>query len=442
MIEFPKNFLWGTASLRSFKPLGLNNSATENGSFPTPSQRFPEGFLWGSATSAHQVEGGNFNDWTEWEKVNAKRLAQQAEKMYAHWMPVWYDIKDQAQAPQNYISGRAGDHYNRYEEDFDIAKSLGHKAHRFSLEWSRIEPEEGKFDEKEIEHYRQVIKALRERGIEPFVSLWHWTLPVWLAQKGGFENRKISRYFRRYVDRVSRSLADVTFWITLNEPLIISSHAYLKGSWPPQQRSFLKYWRVINNLASAHQVAYEVIWRNCKNPQVGIAKNNIYFEGWLAPLANWWWNQRFLNKISRYQDFICLNYYFHNRIKGFKFNQNENKWLSDMGWEIYPEGIYHVLKNLRRYKKPIYITENGVADAGDIHREKFIKEHLRWVHKAIGEDVDVKGYFYWSLLDNFEWDKGFWPRFGLVEIDYKTFNRTLRPSARSYAEICRSNILK
>src|SRR3989344_5295476 len=133
-------------------------------------ERFPENFYWGSATSAHQVEGGNRNDWTEWEKANADRLAKEAERKFGY-LPNWPEIKEQAQNPKNYISGRACEHYNRYEEDFDIAKSLRHNAHRFSIEWSRIEPEEGKWDEKEIEHYRQVVRALRSRGLEPFVTL-------------------------------------------------------------------------------------------------------------------------------------------------------------------------------------------------------------------------------------------------------------------------------
>ena len=163
--------------------------------------QFPKGFYWGSATSAHQVEGDNVNDWSEWEKENAERLAKEAENKFGH-LPNWSDIKEQAQSPQNYISGRACDHYNRYEEDFDIAKSLGHNAHRFSIEWSRIEPEEGKFNEKEIEHYRKVIKALKKRDIEPFVTLWHWTLPIWLADKGGVRNKKFILYFGRYVSKI------------------------------------------------------------------------------------------------------------------------------------------------------------------------------------------------------------------------------------------------
>jgi len=215
------------------------------------------------------------------------------------------------------------------------------------------------------------------------------------------------------------------------------------------KKSFFKFLKVYRNLIDAHKQVFDSIHTWVSDTQVGIAKNNSYFEGWLAPILNYFWNNWFLNKIKNHQNFIGLNYYFHNRIKGFKLNQNDNKEVSDFDWEIYPEGIYHVLKDLQKYRKPIYITENGVADAKDIHREKFIKEHLRWTHKAIAEGVDVRGYFYWSLLDNFEWDKGFWPRFGLVEMDYsakggsasggKTLERKIRPSALEYAKIAKEN---
>ncbi len=410
--------------------------------------QFPKNFYWGSATSAHQVEGNNHNDWSIWEIENAERLAKEAEKKFGH-LQNWAEIKEEAQNPQNYISGRACNHYNRYEEDFDIAKSLRHNAHRFSIEWSRIEPEEGKFNEKEIEHYKKVIKALRSRGLEPFVTLWHWPIPIWLKNKGGWQSRKITDYFERYVEKIVFALKDdVKFWITLNEPEIFSSMSYLKGVWPPQKENPISYFLAIRNLIKAHRKAYQIIKKIQPDAQIGIAKNNIYFEEAgkgvdfiLKKIIDWWWNFYFLNKIKNHQDFIGLNHYFHNRIKNFKFNQNENKKISNMGWELYPEGIYYVLKDLKKYNKPIYITENGLADAKDENREWFIKESLENIHKAIQDGIDVRGYFYWSLLDNFEWDKGFWPRFGLVEIDYETMERKIRKSALEYAKIIKDSAI-
>jgi len=401
--------------------------------------KFPDGFLWGTSTSAHQVEGNNHNQWSEWEKENAERLAKEVINYWQPWQqkkfPEMFNL-------ENYISGRSCDHYNRYEEDFDLAKAMNNNAYRFSIEWSRVELEEGGFNQLEIEHYRNVIKALKIRGLEPFISLWHWTVPVWFAKKGGFEKNDNIKYFVRFCERIiSEFKNDVKFWIVLNEPEIYTSHSYLKGTWPPQKKNLLAYLVVFHNLIKAYRKIFETIKKIQPNSQIGIAKNNIYFEGWLSPIIRWWWNFYFLNCIKTHQDFIGLNYYFHNRIKGLKFNQNKNEETSDLGWEIYPKGIYYVLRELKKYQKPIYITENGLADAKDEKREKFIKEHLYWIHKAIQEGVDIRGYFYWSLLDNFEWDKGFWPRFGLVEIDYQTLERKIRPSAQEYAKICKNNEL-
>lgn len=380
---------------------------------------FPRGFYFGAATSAHQVEGGNRNDWTEWEKEDAKRLAEEAALRQAQGAP-WADhiLKNYPNPlqPENYISGKAADHYNRYEEDFDIAKKLGHNAHRFSVEWSRIEPEEGKFNQKEIEHYRKVIQALRERGLEPFVTLWHWTNPVWIRDIGGWENPGAVEYFTRYAEKITRSLESVRYWITINEPEVYSLNSYLLGVRPPQKISIFKYLRVVKNLTRAHQKAYEAI--HSSSVKAGITQHNVYFD-------------RFLHEIKDHQDFIGVNYYQYRGGRG----RNRK---SDMGWSIYSEGIYHVLKSLKKYNKPIYVTENGLADARDTHRGEFIREHVDWIKKAAEENVDVRGYFYWSLLDNFEWDKGFWPRFGLVEVDYKTMARKIRPSALVYRDIIKN----
>lgn len=412
--------------------------------------KFPKGFYWGAATSAHQVEGGNHNDWTEWEKENAKRLARESESMCARWMPAWNEIKNQAQDPKNYISERACDHYNLYEKDFDIAKSLGHNAHRLSIEWSRVEPEEGKFDEKEIEHYRQVIMALRERGIEPFVTLWHWTLPLWISRQGGWTNKKTIKYFSRYVEKMARIFEGVKYWLTLNEPDdVYTFFSYGKAVFPPAQKSFIKAFKVLNNLIKAHRNSYAIIHSVNASAQVGFANNIIFFESgkhWsdkiIKTVSDYFWNFWFFKKTMPLNDFIGLNYYHHNRIDGRRFNQNSHERVTDLGWDICPEGIYFVLKKIKRYNLPVYITENGLADAEDNKRGEFIKDHLYWIHKAIKEGIDVRGYLYWSLLDNFEWDKGFWPRFGLVEVDYNTLERRIRPSAYTYAEICKNNELK
>jgi len=409
--------------------------------------RFPEGFFWGASTSAHQVEGGNRNDWSEWERENAERLAREAKRDRYLWQ---LELFSEMLNPKNYISGIAVNHYNRFEEDFDIAKSLGHNAHRFSIEWSRIEPKEGKFDEKEIEHYRGVIASLRERGIEPIVTLWHWPLPLWLSKKGGWEHHKAPHYFSRYAARIVNEFSkEVHYWITINEPMVYSTRSYLRGSWPPGKRNIYAYVRVIHNLARGHRLAANAIRIISGSARVGVSKNNVYFEAHknrpvnrlLKRVADWWWNFYFLDSVKRHLDFIGVNQYFHNRIN-YGFGKNENKVVSDLDWELYPEAMYYVLKDLKRYKVPIFITENGLADASDDKRGKYISEVLWQVYRAIRGGADVRGYFYWSLMDNFEWHMGFWPRFGLVEIDYERgLERRVRKSSAEYSRIIEDNAI-
>ncbi len=406
------------------------------------SMPFPKDFFWGAATASHQVEGGNHNDWSEWEKANAERLARESEASFV-WNPHWVKFRSEATNPANYISGTACDHWNRYEEDFDILKNLNLNAYRFSIEWSRIEPELGKFDATAIDHYRQVIRSLRERGIEPFVTLWHWTLPLWLRDQGGILAPNFPDCFASYAEKIVLAFGnDVRFWITLNEPDVVASHAYLKGAWPPQRRGLLNFLRAIRQLIRAHRFAYHVIKQHTPVAQVGIAKHNVWFEAvggtmwnrFLKMIADATWNHWFLRKIASTQDFIGLNHYNHHRIDGW-FGRNENKLQTDFGWEYYPESLYHALTELKSYDKPIYVTENGIADANDELRQQFIPAALTAMGRAIADGTDVRGYLYWSLLDNFEWDKGYWLKFGLIAIDRATQQRTIRPSARIYADL-------
>lgn len=406
---------------------------------------FPQNFLWGAATSSHQVEGGNHNDWSEWEYANAERLAREAEQKFGT-LASWSDIREQAIDSKNYVSGIACDHYNRFREDFDIAKLLGHNAHRFSIEWSRIEPEEGVFDDAQIEHYRQVIQALRERGMEPFITLWHWTLPVWVRDSGGIESKKFPYYFERYVRYIVERLgADVRFWMTLNEPTSIIGSAYVAGVWPPQKKNPLAALRVFSRLAQSHRRAYRVIHEIKPGAQVGFGNILAFIEPaqpWnpldcLSVFVSKFWSNIYFFWLTGKDthDYIAIQNYFHNRISFPWRLKNENKKISDMGWELYPESLYHLLKEWNKYKKPIYITEHGLADAADTSRTWFIREAIQNIERAIEEGVDIRGYFYWSLLDNFEWDKGFWPRFGLIDINYKTLERNIRPSAWEYKKI-------
>lgn len=411
--------------------------------------KFPEKFYWGAATSSHQVEGSNHNDWSEWEKKNSIRLARESAGHFGR-LPSWEFSRREAEEPKNYISGTACDHYHRFESDFDLASSLGHNAHRFSIEWSRIEPEEGRFDEEAIAHYHDVIIALRKRNIEPFVTLWHWTLPVWLAEKGGIEHPLFPKFFDRYAETLVKAFGrEVKFWITLNEPDVVASHAYMKGAWPPQKKSLFAYHRVLRNLIAAHKLAYGTIKKYDTGSKVGIAKHQVVFEAAhdtrinnaLKKIAHSFWNKWLLDNIRDHQDFIGLNHYHRNVIDN-GFGKNPNKRVTDFGWEFHPESLYQALIDLKPYGKPIYITENGIADAKDSLREEFIRRALIAMYSAIADGADVRGYLYWSLLDNFEWDKGYWLRFGLISVDRTTQKRTIRPSAYTYAEICRTNQLE
>ena len=286
--------------------------------------------------------------------------------------------------------------------------------------------------------------ALKSRGIEPFVTLWHWTIPVWLYDAKGFATPFAVKRFEIFVEKIVTALgSDIKFWVTLNEPEVYLGASYIKGQWPPQKRNIFLARKVLNNLLFAHRSAYKIIKKINPEAQVGIAKNNIYFESaggfvnnFLTNISSWFSNRLILSLIKKHQDFIGLNYYFHSRVN-YGFGKNKNAKVSDLGWELYPEGLYNVLGELHKYFKgvPIYVTESGLAVRRDKNRSWFIEENFKALRRAKGEGVKVLGYMHWSFMDNFEWDKGFWPRFGLIEIDYGTGERKIRPSALIYKKL-------
>ena len=378
--------------------------------------------MWGAATSAYQVEGGNIHsDWWHWEKTK----------------------------PGQTGSGEAAGHYDRFEDDFMLARELGHNAHRFSIEWARVEPAQGEWNEPAIEHYRQVLATLKKYGLEPMVTLHHFTLPQWAALRGGWLNPDIRHWFASYVEKVITALGEgVGFWITINEPMVYADQSYWKGNWPPQIRSAVKAARVVRHLIQAHKDAYKIIHKRFPGTQVGIAKHLICFwperNRWedrkLAQVQRWIFNQYFLEKTRGSHDFIGVNYYFSDtRRWDWKklgiVNTPSVGATSDMGWTLNPEGLTEVLLEVKKYQLPIYVTENGIADASDQKRGDFLRSHLRAVEAAQARGADVRGYFYWSLLDNFEWRYGFKPRFGLIEVDYETMKRRVRSSAYVYKAI-------
>lgn len=399
---------------------------------------------WGASTSAHQVEGKNHNQWSVWELQNANELARSAPEKLGNWLPRWEEVQTEATQPDNYVSSIAVDFYHRYEEDFDLLEQLNMNAFRFSIEWSRIEPEAGKWDYTEIEHYRKVICSLRARNIEPMVCLLHFTLPVWFFEMGGFEKKGNVQYYVRFVEKVITELKDeLTTVVTINEPNVHTGMTYFQGEWPGK-KSFPTGLRHYFNLMKAHREAFTVIKHLKAEIQVGIAQHAIYSysEGWnpvsklMARIRAWSWNWLYLNRTAPYHDFVGINYYLSDRVSWFGTN-NPNEKQNDMGWDMQPYNVRHVIRQAYwKYKKPIIITENGLADHNDQFRQWWIFETLRGVADAINEDrVEVKGYTHWSLLDNFEWNSGFWPRFGLVAVERATLQRTVRDSAKWFAGV-------
>lgn len=409
---------------------------------------FPADFRWGTATAAYQVEGNNTNsDWWTWEQSGRHIL-------------------------QGHKSGLAADWWQNAEADLDLAAEMGNNAHRLSLEWSRIEPEPSVFDQAALDRYRQILQAMHDRGIEPMVTLHHFSNPIWLAEKGDFNSGLVVDYFRRYTAKVVDTLGDlIPKWVTINEPMVYAVLRYLEGAFPvPKRRGYGPALEAIRNMLRCHAAAYHIIKERYPQAEVGVAKNTAVLEpapggllnNWWAKKASWvynlaWWDMlvdgRFrwpfgrgtVEGLAGSFDFIGINYYtrfylkFPPRGKLWEQEWGPGAVVSDGNYgEVYPEGLFRIIKSVLKYDKPIYITENGVPDAADRLRPSFLISHLREIWRAISFCFPVMGYYHWSLVDNFEWDRGWTQRFGLIELNPETQERKLRESGRLYGEICRS----
>jgi beta-glucosidase len=410
---------------------------------------FPPDFLWGTATASYQVEGNNQNsDWWVWEQGQGNIL-------------------------QDHKSGLACNWWENGEADFDLAAEMGTNAHRLSLEWSRIEPEPSVFDSAALDRYRQILQAMIDRGIEPMVTLHHFSNPLWLVEKGDFNSEIIVEYFQRYTARVVDTLGDlVPKWITINEPIVYFYSRYLEKEFPQAERSGLWAGReAVRQMLRCHAAAYHTIKDKYPEAQVGVAKNmpiveakppgnrvnrwwasrvsRMFNNSWLDAVEDgrvrWPFGRGKIKNLAGSYDFIGINYYTRFYVK-FPPGKDviEQEWepdaiVSDGNYgEIYPYGLYRAIKQVLRYKKPIYITENGLPDVEDKHRPAFIMDHLRQIWHAISFCYPVMGYYHWSLVDNFEWQAGWTQRFGLIGVDTETQERTWRPSGRLYSEICHS----
>jgi beta-glucosidase len=400
-------------------------------------------FLWGASISSHQVEGGLENDWTRWERENATEWARTGLLGRLRNYVGSVDQPATAGDPDNYISGQATDHFNRYEEDADLAADIGLNALRFSLEWSRLQPTEGELDEEAVAHYREKIRALRDRGIEPVVTVWHYAHPQWFVDEYGWHNAVAPAKFYDYARRVRAAFGDlVTYWITMNEPSAYVRASYVFGGFPPAKTKIWQAPRAWRNLVRAHRRAYDAL--SDPDNLVGVSLAAGSFEPYtdtvvnrkLAWLARYVERDAFLEGLLPALDFIGINYYIEYEVDVLGRNLlGDTRRRSDMGWPLSPDGLEALLCRMAEYDLPLIVTEHGLADSEDDHREWYIRESVAAIERARDRGAPVNGYLHWSLTDNFEWDKGFWPRFGLAAVDYEDQTRSLRDSSDAYAEV-------
>lgn len=405
--------------------------------------KFPKRFMWGASISAHQTEGNLDNQWTHWELENAKVRASQAQYHYGD-LPSWDEIKTESVRPDNYVSGKGIDHRSNYIDDLKLLRKLNLNSFRFSVEWSRIEPNEGAWDASALQYYKDYLAELKRQDIEPMVTLFHFTLPTWFADMGGFEKRKNVQYFVRFAEKVIDELGlSMKYIITVNEPGVYAAESYYRQNWPPAHASKKEFVTVLRNLLSAHNQTAKMIKAKNRRYKVAIAHNSSYvFPGddallsrASAKVVQYAMDDYILGRVRKNSDFIGVNYYFSDRVYGYRIH-NEDRNLSDLGWDMHPENLEYVLERLwRKYKLPLIVTENGLADATDEYRKWWLMKTMVALSNAVEYGVDVRGYFHWSLLDNFEWAHGWWPKFGLVSVDQATGSRKIRSSAAWWAKV-------
>jgi beta-glucosidase len=422
---------------------------------PQATFQFPAGFLWGCATSSHQVEGNNTNNnWAAWEAQPGRIVNDQKSGLACDW---WG---------------------GRWKEDFERAAETNQNAHRMSVEWSRIQPAENRWDENALDHYREMLQGLIQRNITPLVTLHHFTDPVWLSELGGWENEKAIQYFAAFVNKTVEALKEYcNLWVTFNEPNIYAYSGYIEGVFPPGKKDMGAAFRVMSNMLKAHAQAYREIHKIQPTARVGIAQHFRRFsparpafapDAWVAGFLSSSFNESFLNAAAdgkfrfatrsenipaaaKTQDFVGVNYYTTDLIKfnpllpGAFFNTRAYPPGAELSGTGYianvPTGLFDSLQWATRFNLPLIVTENGVEDAQDSMRPRYLVEHLHQIWRGINFNWPIKGYFHWSLVDNFEWERGWTQRFGLWGLDIETQRRVRRTSVDVYAEICKNNAI-
>ncbi|GBE27597.1 MAG TPA: glycoside hydrolase family 1 protein [Bacteroidetes bacterium] len=410
-------------------------------------------FYWGLATSAFQMEGFVQNDMTQWEALGGFR-----------------------QDGKNPLYQNGAAHWQYWQEDYRLLASIGVNAYRFSMEWARIEPKRGHYDQKSLDHYERMLDTLLKMGIEPFLTLHHFTHPVWFHAQTPWTSEAAQDVFCSFAEMlIKRFASKINYWITFNEPLVWVLAAYGDAKFPPGKNNVTEMIHAFLNILKTHACVYDRIKSARPLARVGLAKHFIVFapgRKWfaadrsLADLLHGFFNKMTLDafKLNRLKfrfpflfnfdepvvlndkiDFWGVNYYYRmysafklnfRRPIHFFFKDAAGHGLTDMGWEIYPKGLGQILKAVARSGKDIFITENGIATTDEALRMRFMDEHIRQILSARQNGLPVRGYFYWTFLDNYEWLEGKSKRFGLVHVDYANdFARKVKPSAEHYARM-------
>ena len=385
---------------------------------------FPEGFLWGTATAAHQVEGGNWNnDWWAWEHTPGTGVKEP--------------------------SGDACDHWHRYPEDIALLADLGFNAYRFSLEWSRIEPEEGEWSRASLDHYRRMCATCHEHGVLPVVTFHHFTSPRWLAAEGGWEKSSTADRFGRYCERAVAAIGDLVPWAcTINEPNVVATMGYLAAVFPPGRQDVETRRRVNDVLIAAHRSAADAIHAGPGDARVGLTLSMDQWwpvDGGEARIERVRRNMEDVYlEAARSDDFIGVQTYSRTRISPEgTLGPEEGVETTIMGYEFWPQALAATTRRAYAATEgvPVFVTENGIAATDDSRRIEFVRQALQGVRACLDDGIDVVGYTYWSALDNFEWSLGYGPTFGLIEVDRNTFERRPKPSASWLGGVARANAL-
>ncbi len=439
---------------------------------------FPEDFIWGTATASYQIEG--------------YPLADGASPS------IWHEFSHRKGKVKNNENGDiACDHYHRYMEDIENLKKLGVKAYRFSIAWPRIIPEPGKVNERGLEFYRGILEELAAANINPYVTLFHWDAPLWLEKIGGFRERDSVEHFLFYAETIFDAFKGyVKKWITINEPMVYTINGYVMGNMAPGYKRDLKgMFHATHHLLLSHAAAAKRLKEIDSKGEAGIAEAQLWIKPfreeserdrkaadmmddlvnrmYVDPVTRGGYPESIVEKAGRFfpkgfledldeikgtSDFVGINYYMSKSFKYSLFTPliharevpTPGARRSAM-WEIYPEGLYRLLLRIKQDygNLPCYVTENGyplkesemVDPLDDEERIGYLREHIQMVHKALSAGVDVRGYFLWSLMDNFEWDLGYEMRFGIIRVDFKTLKREWKKSAHWYREVIRKNSL-